>query len=208
MSQLRTKKHKKLVWGICGVGMGHAYRQLPLIYHFSQDNDIAIITHGSAYKLYAQEFKEKTNVQVVLAVPPYLPDGENGIGFKEAISMPRNQSIDFFKNSATTYAKLDDTIGRPDLVIGDYEPLCAQYGYAHNVPIITFDQQSKYLSGDFPEFIHGCNYLGEVMRLQMFYPKVAERIATSFFTFKTRANSHAVTVVPPIIRKEVRAIKH
>lgn len=206
---MRHKKseRKKILWGICGVGMGHAYRQMPIIEHLAKHNDIAIITYGNPYDVYSQKFKNSANVKVLHATPPYLPDGPKGIGFREAIDLPRNQNIDFFRVSASVFAKLDEVIGSPNLVIGDYEPMCAQYGYAHNAPVITLDQQSKYLSGDFPEQINGLSYLGEVMRLQLFYPKAKKRIACSFFNHQARENSHQVTIVPPIIRQEVRSIE-
>ncbi len=202
-----NSKPKKLLWGICGVGMGHAHRQLPLIQYFSVNHQVVIITCGDSYHMYKQELKGNAKVTVVYAQPPYLPDGASGIGFKEAINLDRNQNIDFFKTSAEAFTTLNNVISRPDLVIGDYKPYCAQYAYAHNAPVITFDQQSKYLSGDFPDSIRGCSYSGEVMRLQMFYPKVEERIAASFFKFKSKPNAPEVTIVPPIIRQSIQAIK-
>jgi hypothetical protein len=42
-----------------------------------------------------------------------------------------------------------ELIGKPDLVISDYEPISAQYAYASGTPLVTIDQQSKYLVGDY-----------------------------------------------------------
>ena len=99
-------------------------------------------------------------------------------------------------------------IGKPDLVISDYEPISAQYAYAHRAPLITIDQQSKYLSSAFPEQIGEYSLLDERMRLRMFFPVAESRIACSFFTIPHgEKTDEKVLSFPSLIRDEVIKMK-
>jgi hypothetical protein len=41
-------KRLRLLWGVCGIGLGHARRQLPLLQHYAQQADITVFTYGAA----------------------------------------------------------------------------------------------------------------------------------------------------------------
>lgn len=69
--------------------------------------------------------------------------------------------------------RADEFLGRPDLVISDYEPVSAQYSYALRIPLVTVDQQSKYLLADSREMptFGDLTPNEEIARLSLFFPK-------------------------------------
>jgi UDP:flavonoid glycosyltransferase YjiC (YdhE family) len=41
-------KSKKILYGVCGIGMGHTYRQLPLLDELAIDNRIVLFVYGES----------------------------------------------------------------------------------------------------------------------------------------------------------------
>jgi hypothetical protein len=74
------------------------------------------------------------------------------------------------------------------------------------VPLITIDQQSKYLCGNYPS-LNGKSVISEIMRLRMFLPKANARIACSFFNVDTSENKFNVIILPPTIKDQILNIK-
>jgi uncharacterized protein (TIGR00661 family) len=134
---------------------------------------------------------------------PYYPGKASGLDFEPSIQMKVNQE-NFFKINTESMAQAEKLIGKPDFTISDYEPISAQYAYAWNAPLVTVDQQSKFLVGKFPPSIEGCFYEDEVMRLRLFFPKATLRIACSFFSVDSDGE---VIIVPPIIRNSIYNLK-
>ncbi|HET7723722.1 MAG TPA: glycosyltransferase family protein, partial [Propionibacteriaceae bacterium] len=93
--------------------------------------------------------------------------------------------------------------GRPDLVISDYDMVSAQIAYLFDAPLVTLDQQSKFLGYECPNFDEFTP--GEHRRrLGYFFPKAALRVATSFFTVDyPPVPEFPVTVIPPILGRDV-----
>ncbi len=204
-----TFKYKhKILWGILGVGSGHTYRQLPLIEHFLKNSQIIIFASKNAYTFYSKKYEHQPNVRVLRVAPPYYPDSSSGIDFAQVEKLPINTTEDILAINTRALAQAQKIMGKPDLVISDYELISAMYAYAQNSPLITIDQQSKYLYGDFPRVIKGLNYLGEDARLRMFFPKADMRIACSFFRMERRTNFSAnVMICPPILRERIIHMK-
>jgi uncharacterized protein (TIGR00661 family) len=192
----------KILYGICGIGNGHLYRQLPLIEHLLKNyHNIMFFAYGNSLEYLQEKYKDNAQVSIVEVWVPYYVGNDKGLDFKatQEINIPNN-----FDKNLIAFQKAQEWLGSPDLVITDYEPNAAQYGYAHNALVVTLDQQSKYLCESFPTELGGTSYRDEVQRLRMFFP-VAKRVACSFF--KAPENKD-VTLIPSIIREEIRNIKN
>ncbi|OGJ46082.1 hypothetical protein A2272_06795 [Candidatus Peregrinibacteria bacterium RIFOXYA12_FULL_33_12] len=202
-----SQKPKKILFGVCGIGSGHTNRQLPLIEHFARSQIMMIFAYGESYKFYSQKFKDNSTVSVTQVAVPFYIGEDDGLGFNASLKRPENQGRDFFTVNCQAMAQAKALIGRPDLVVSDYEPVCAQYAYAYNSPLITFDQQSKYLIGKFPGF-DGLSYNDEIMRLRMFFPKVHTRIACSFFKVEPKDElEERVIIYPPVIKDKIALLE-
>lgn len=200
---MKKVKQKKILWWVCGIGNGHTYRQLPLIEHFAKTHRIVIFWYDASYKFFSSHYKKHKNISVVAVKIPFYGTLKDWLDFHPKHTSPHYEQIN--GDAMATAQKL---IGKPDLVISDYEPISAQYAYAHRAPLVTIDQQSKYLSSAFPEYIWDYSLLDERMRLRMFFPVAHTRIACSFFTIpQGEKTDEKVVSFPSIIRDEVIKMK-
>jgi uncharacterized protein (TIGR00661 family) len=197
------KKRARILWGVCGIGNGHTFRQLPLIEHFAKENSIVIFGYNNSHRFFQDYFANHPNITTSKVAVSFYPGNSEGLDFKAMINRPGNTTEQSSIN-AQAMAHAWDVLRHPDLVVSDYEPVSAQYAYAHDAPLITVDQQSKYLVGDFPTLLNGQTYIDEQMRLRMFFPKANERIACSFFTTPRKPEAKEnVTVYPSVLRDQI-----
>ncbi len=190
----------KILYGISGIGTGHSYRQMPLVEQFAQDSTIVVFAYNESRRIYEKRFAGSRNVIVIPVDIPFIAGNSTGLDWDETARV--NKGKDFHTINSTAMAKASALIGKPDLVISDYEPLSAQYAYAYDAPFVTIDQQSKYLCGAFPEF-PGQSYQDEIMRLGMFFPKADARVACSFFQVDMGDNKYGVRIFPPTLKNEI-----
>ena len=191
---------RNILYGVCGIGLGHTYRQLPMLEHFAKDN-LVIFGYGRSSEFYSKHFD---NVSVEDVAGPFIAGNKRGLDFGASMQHPANAGKNFTATNLHAMAAALEKLGKPDLVVSDYEPISAQAAYATGAPLVTIDQQSKYLMGSFPEELSGQGYLDEKMRLRMFFPKADKRIACSFFDVKGEGD---VTIVGPVIREGVYNMK-
>lgn len=207
--KFNDKVPKKILWGICGIGNGHYNRQLPVLRHFlDRGHRIMVFTYGEGLSFFKDKFPPHQNLTVVPVADPYFAGDSEGLDFKQTALTEKNK-VDFNHINALAMFQAEKEFGRPDLVISDYEMVAAQYAYAKQAPLVTLDQQSKYLVGDFLQDLNGTSYIDEVERLNMFFPKAKKRIAVSFFTVRMDRGSNEIQVeiLPPMIKPEIRAAK-
>lgn len=198
---------KKILYGVCGIGNGHTQQQLPLIEHFSKSSKIVIFSYDSSFSFYSKYYKDNPNITILEVAVPFYVGNRDGIDFEATEKLPSNKR-DYKGINGKAFADVERIIGIPDIVITDYEPICAEFSYKHQVPLITLDQQSKYLMGEFPRDLHGQTYADEVARLKMFFPMASVRIACSFFKVAKKNNGEDVLILPPIIKDSVLAISN
>ena len=67
--------HKaKILYGVCGIGMGHTYRQLPLLDVLAAEAQIVMFVYGESLEFYGKHFAGNANVSVVpVSVPKNIP---------------------------------------------------------------------------------------------------------------------------------------
>lgn len=179
------------------------YRQLPLLTHFIKEGHrVMVFAYGSSLAYLKSNFADTLNLEIAEVTVPYYWGGPQGLDFwRSAANAPLTDGSVNMKAMAQAW----DWLGKPDLVLSDYEPVSAQYAYAKNAKLITLDQQSKYLLDGYHSQLGGTTYLDEVERLRMFFPKAALRVACSFF--KVPSSSEEVVLVAPIIRESVKNMR-
>jgi uncharacterized protein (TIGR00661 family) len=200
---------KKVLIGICGIGNGHINRQLPVIKHLLENgHDLLIFTYGEGLTYFRDNFPKHLHLTVLPVADPYYVGSPEGLDFEKTARSEKNK-VDFVEINSMAMSEAGKVFGKPDLVISDYEMVAAQYAYAKQARLLTFDQQSKYLVGKFSPNLNGTSYLDEVERLCMFFPKADKRMAISFFKVEEnpRNNNLDVEVLAPMLRPEVLAAK-
>lgn len=201
------KKSPHILFGISGIGYGHTFRQLPLVEHFAARGRVTIFGHDKSEEFYQKHFRHHPSVRVEHIEIPFMTGSKIGLDFGKAAKEPINQSSTYLRTNLMAMKRAEEFLGKPDLVITDYEPLSAQYAYRYQSPLVTIDQQSKYLIGEFPHTVHGMSYQDEIARLHMFFPLAAKRIACSFFRVtKSPLAVDDVEIFPSIIKQDVREL--
>lgn len=209
-------KEHKILWGICGIGLGHALRQLPLVEYFARNSRIVIFAYGDSATFYKKWAEDRKNITVVTVSVPYYVGAAGGLDFEETERQMRECRFSRGENwgeghNCLAMAHARREIGTPDLVVTDYEPICARYAYALGAPLVSLNQQNKYLiPSTFPEIMGGVGFKDEVERLRMFFPRVDAHIACSFFDVQPRTGAalrEQVLMFPPIIKSSVVAAK-
>ena len=198
---------KKILYGVSGIGNGHANRELPIISELARDNKIVILCYQDSWATFKRNFADHPNIKLIEIAVPFVVGTTQGLSFSETAIHPANQDVDFLKIDCSVLDSVAKEIGIPDLVISDYEPISAQYAYANNAPLVTIDQQSKFLYADLPKSLSGFTFEDEIERLHMFFPKAATRIACSFFRTKKRIGGDEVIFFPPPIKPAITAMK-
>ncbi|MBU0799499.1 MAG: hypothetical protein KKA05_00705 [Alphaproteobacteria bacterium] len=204
---MKSTARQKILWGVCGIGHGHIFRQLPLVEHFAKSSDIVIFGYGESYDFYKKHFANQPQVTVERVAVPFYVGSKDGLDFEATAQRPENKQ-DYAVINGMAMAQAEKRLGRPDLVVSDYEPISAQYAYAHNAPLVTLDQQSKYLCGDFPAPLKGQTFIDEVMRLRLFFPKADQRLACSFFQVAKRPDAaEDVEICAPVLGDKIKSLQ-
>ncbi len=194
----------KVVLGVCGFGYGHSTRQRPILEGLlARGHDVVLVTNDQSFEVFSEQFPEVTNMRVRVPVIHATPDG---IDFDATADDERNSSPEANAAFWRACGMVQARFGRPDVVISDYDQVSGQIAYLFDVPLVTLDQQSKFLGfqcppiGDYTPYEHR-------MRLGYFFPKARVRIATSFFTVGYEpVPEYPVTVIPPILGHDVRGL--
>lgn len=196
---------KTALVGICGIGQGHMTRQTCVIQQLQQAGfEVCIASSrsngGALQKLFPNVCLFEIDIPWVIAT-------ECGISFEQSLARHRQNPIDYYASFLEFAANVQSHFPDPfDFVITDYEPFAAQYAYANQLPLVTMDQQSKFL---FLEQHRGFWFDAqeEISRLNWFFPKRDLQFVSSFFPIE--ANDENIVILPPIIsdvdvRRKVR----
>lgn len=188
-------KIKKILVGICGIGNGHINRQICVIKELLKNNyEVLVATESCKIQTIKDTFK---NVKVIELYIPWIVCNEKGFDFKETLD--KYNDIDLFRKFLEFGNKIEQELnGKPDLIISDYEPNVAQYAYATCTPLITMEQQSKFLYLDELK-LKDYSIREEIYRINYFFPKFDKKVVSSFFPINI--NDNKIIQVPPIITK-------
>jgi uncharacterized protein (TIGR00661 family) len=192
----------KILIGVCGFGNGHCFRQSCVLNQLRQrGHEVALFTHdrsGSFFQTYYQEVP-----QFIVRVP-WISASHIGLDFGRIAGDSRNTFGDGYSINFSAMDKVLNLFhGPPDLVISDYDPISAQFGYATCRPVITIDNQSKFLGFQFPP-LNGLTRNEDRCRLSFFFPQALARFAVSFFQVSWPPDPQfPVTVIPPLVRRAV-----
>jgi uncharacterized protein (TIGR00661 family) len=191
-----------IVLGSWGVGYGHSTRQRPILEGLlARGHDVILITNDQSTQFFTRNYPNVRQAQVYVPVMHTTPQG---LDFTKTANDPRNALPEANPAFWNACGLIERTFGKPDLVISDYDMVSAQIAYLFGVPLVTLDQQSKFLGYEFPD-VGGYNPNEHRMRLGYFFPKAQIRVATSFFKVNyAPIPAYPVMMIPPIIGADVK----
>lgn len=193
----------RILIGICGIGYGHSIRQSLVIEKLVQRGArIAVFCFGKSLEFMIRYSPHNIPFREVCV--PWIYTNRNGIDWEKTEArnlrnLSRKNHLSFQAFNAVT----EMLGGVPDVCVSDYEPESAAYAYQHDIPLITIDQQSKFL-GYQTEPVAEYNRMEERSRLSYFFPYAEVRYAVSFYAIEAaRDEEYDVEIVPAPIRKEI-----
>lgn len=204
-------KSFSILFGVCGIGRGHIYEMLPIIefYVKKQECRVAIFAFGESFTYFQKKFRDSEKVRTYEVSIPWIHGGPSGLDYSRTAQDSLNQRSDFVSRNFIAMDQAYKFMGKPFVVITDYEPVSAMYAYSLDVPLVTIDQQSKYLLSGYPEDFVSLTPNEERARLSMFFPRVNLRIINTFFSLPTQKEQTVqYSVYGPIIREEIITLKN
>ncbi len=192
----------KIVLGVCGFGFGHSARERPIVEGLlERGHELILVTNDQSHEFFTRHFPLLRNARVYV---PVIHTTSHGLDFGATANDPRNAQEEAHSAFWNACGLIERHFGKPDLVISDYDMVSAQIAYLFGVPLVTLDQQSKFLGYECPT-IDAFTPDEHRMRLGYFFPKAAARVATSFFTVNyAPVDEYPVTIIPPILGHDVK----
>ena len=187
--------------GVCGIGKGHSTRQYEVCRLLQEHgHNVRILTYGEGHTFFANSSFHMYDVFV-----PMITYKKGKLNLRDTVA--RNYKHFFsgmIKNAKVLFSMLHDGFV-PDVCISDYEPTTAAFAYLLRKPLVTLDQQSKFIY--MPNgLLDGFSCEEEKKRLSLFFPKAEKRIITSFYQLENIQLPANVFIVPPIIRRDLLAL--
>lgn len=195
----------KVLIGVCGIGYGHSSRQFEVArWLAARGHEVRFLTFGASSGFFDRtEFADVVSSVYV----PWVACGSDGLEVLPSLKANWRSAPKGLMANRKVLRELEVDGFRPDVCVSDYEPVVAWYARRRGVPLVTVDQQSKFLGYQLPP-VGQLSRKEERARLGLFFPKAARRIATSFYAVQAPADDkYDVEIVPPIIRDDVLAIQ-
>jgi uncharacterized protein (TIGR00661 family) len=180
----------RVLVGVCGIGQGHASRQVELVAALREDGwRVKVAAFGRAVEVF-----RALGFDVTTTWAPMIPGTEHGLDWRAAF----RRNVTQVYTAVSRYQHVCSEVRRfaPDVVVTDYEPMTARIAYRLGIPLVTVDQQSKYRHFDL-RLRDGRRPLAERRRLELFFPRFAHAYVCSFFALDDPPPLN-VTVVPPL----------
>ncbi|MDG4774256.1 glycosyltransferase family protein [Solwaraspora sp. WMMD792] len=197
---------RRVLVGACGMGNGHASRQLNLVRQLQErGHRVALVTFGDGVAALNDAFPS----HVPIAEPTHFPGGWVAMtptGIDITRSAANGRELDP-RGDAWNFALCEQVAEQlgdaPEVVLTDYEPASAQIAYLVGARLITTEQQSKFLLYRTPD-AGGYTRWHEAAKLRYFFPAADDRIASSFFPLEwERDERYEGQVIEPILRPDV-----
>lgn len=192
---------KKVFYGVCGEGMGHAIRSGVLIEELSKKHDVYVFSSERAYTYLNDKFEN------VFEIGGFNTVYENNIVrtkktfFKALKTNPTNLKEGY----EVLYKKAKEI--KPNIIISDFENYSSIVGNLLNIPLISVDNihmvsQTNY---EYPEH-HTVDMFTAKAVTKAYILRPKRYILTSFF-YPPLRHPEKSAIYPPVLRKEMFKLK-
>jgi len=198
------KNPKTILYGVVGVGMGHATRSRVILDHLlAQGHDIVVTASGTAPTFLREIYKDEPRLHVE-AVAGY------GMRFRDQKVDVGGTLLDLIDGGPGRLLTNMGVFGRitarfhPDVVISDFEGFAHWYGRFFDVPVISLDNIQVLNRCELDPNIVDTESLAFQLAKTTVKAKMpgADHYLVSSF-FEPEARKRRTTVVGPILRPEI-----
>jgi len=199
----------RILYGVVGEGMGHAVRSKVLLeYLAEQGHELLIVASGRAHAFLEGHFGGRPGVRLEKIHGLHLNYEGDAVDVAESIASNLGDLPDNLSLNTEVYRRVTEMRFRPQAVISDFEYWAYLYGRAHRVPVISVDNM---------KIMDRCRHDAEIVQegglgFHLASAAVSVKLAwayhyliSSFFFPAIR--KARTTLVPPILRREVLALK-
>jgi len=191
----------KILYGVCGEGMGHAMRSAVVARHLSQQGHSLefVCSSGRAYDYLARSWP----VHRVVGLSSVIENNS----IRPFATLARNLIV---QTIASPFAHIGALLAvkRPDVIISDFEPLSARYASFGKIPLLAIDN-IHFMN----RFNHPAGMIGsDRQAAALMFPTVSEMVpdadrymVTSFADVPARMPR--TTLHLPILRDELLGAK-
>jgi uncharacterized protein (TIGR00661 family) len=189
----------KIMYGVCGEGMGHAIRSRPTIEFLKKNHEVRIFASGKAYEYLSKKFKGVIEIQGV-----YIQYKNNEISELGTVTY-------FLKNLSRlikSFRLITSHIERfkPSVIITDFETLSCYAGLLKKIPVISIDNQHIYTNTEvyYPKRFIYSSFLSRTIN-RLLIPTAQNYLINTFFYAKP--NTQKALLIPPVLRNEIFKLK-
>jgi uncharacterized protein (TIGR00661 family) len=194
-------KNKRILYAVCGEGMGHAIRSVVIIKHLLKKHDVMIVASGRAYDYLAKKFDNVFNISGFNIIYE-----NNRVNSKKTFfNAVRKLSKNLKQNIKILYRLI--RYFKPNIIITDFEFFSNIIAKLMAVPIISIDNQ---------HVMTKCRikvprkYMRERMMaisvIRTFIVRPKKYIVTTFF-YPPVKNMKRISLFPPVLREEIFKLK-
>lgn len=183
-----------IFYGVCGEGRGHAGRSFALANKLlSRGHEVHVFTFADGYDLF----------NLSDYPPRYLHEIEGLMwgADQHGISIIKTfgTCTKFIRKASKSKKYIEQTAEalKPDLILTDFEPLVARVARNRKLPLVTIDNQHRFLSTVPHSFPKGLRFYNAVVRnfIKLFIGKADHHIVTTFHDFQPLPNMIKTEVV-------------
>jgi uncharacterized protein (TIGR00661 family) len=195
----------RIVYGVVGEGMGHATRSRVVLEHLlARGHEVRVVVSGRACRFLTERFKDRANIEVHEIKGFHLRYEGNTLEVGRSVLSNLGEAPGNLVHNIKVWRELVNDDFDAELVVSDFESWAFFYGLNHFLPVISIDNM---------QIINRCSHPDEVTSDPEFQlakaavkaklPHAYHYIVTTFFHPPVR--KARTTLVPPILRPEIRA---
>ncbi|MBO6935346.1 MAG: teichoic acid biosynthesis protein [Deltaproteobacteria bacterium] len=193
----------KILYGVTGEGMGHAIRSRVILEHlFEKGHEVEVVASNRAATFLSERF---ANVHQIHGL--HIVSKENRVRKGRTLWSNVKEGLQGLPKQVRAYFDLIEDFA-PEVVISDFESWSYLYGMAHDLPVISVDNQQVMNRCTLPdEVLEGSRAEFAVVKafVKAKLPWCAHYVIATFFEPPIRKKR--TTLHPPILRPEVLAAK-
>jgi uncharacterized protein (TIGR00661 family) len=191
----------RIIYAVCGEGMGHAIRTSVVLKHLNKENDVLVFASGRAFEFLSEKFDNVYEIYGFNTV--YENNAVNDR--KTFVRAMKNLPRDVKGNIKLLYNTANDF--KPDLVISDFEFYSNILSKIIRVPMISIDNMHviTHCRIEVPRKFSRDKLKAEGV-VRSFIMRPNKYLITSYF-YPEIKNKEKVLMFPPILRKEILDLK-
>ncbi|NQU78377.1 teichoic acid biosynthesis protein [Candidatus Woesearchaeota archaeon] len=191
----------KILYAVCGEGMGHAIRSKVVIQHLVKNHEVTVVSSGRAFSFLDKNFDDvheghyyhiiyrdnavdyfRTLLSNVKTVPTSVPKA-----FYRIVSLIRSR--------------------KPDIIITDFEPFSDFVAKLFRIPVIAVDNITMLVRGNIEKDVGDFfDYILARSVARSFVIRPRKYLISTFF-YPEKKKQRGTIFVPPVIRPEIISTK-